>query len=64
MKNNYKILLTNEQGATFDSETFTNLKEAKKWSSGRGETFNFGKWHKYTVTVFKNEEFFSEYKTK
>lgn len=55
MKKTYFVALTNHQGATFDSTIFTNLRKARIWAAGRGETFEFGKWHKYRVEIYKNE---------
>lgn len=60
----YFVYLTNYQGARFDSEEFESLEEAEAWSSGRGETFDFGEYHKYTVNIFKNGEMLKEYQTK
>lgn len=62
--NEYKVFLTNHQGCSFDSDVFTSLRTAKKWASGRGETFDFGKWHKYNVQISKNGEEFLNYYTR
>lgn len=63
MKNNYIVKLINHQGCIFDNGEFTNLRKARKWASGRGETFEFGKFHKYTVHIIKNRKYYKDYKT-
>ena len=63
MKNTYTVSLTNHQGATFDSGEFTSIKEARSWAAGRGQTYEFGQWHNYTVDIRKNGEPHMEYKT-
>ena len=61
--NEYTVLLTNYQGATFDNTKGTNLRELRSWASGRGKTFEFGQWHKYSVCIYKNGEPFMDYLT-
>ena len=66
MKNNYRVSLVNYYGVVFDCGHFTNLKVARRWATGRGETYDmYGDcWHKYTVVIDKNDELFMEYMTK
>jgi hypothetical protein len=56
-QNTYKVSLVNNQRCNFDNGTFTSLRKAKSWASGRDN-------QKYTVTITKNGESFLEYKTK
>lgn len=64
--NKYLVSLTNKSGATFDNEIFTNLKMARAWAAGRGQTFDNGKWNDYIVRIYKNNEMdpMLEYKTR
>jgi hypothetical protein len=64
MKNEYKVLLTNDTGATFDTGTFASTQACREWASGRGQTFTHGEWYNYTVTIYRNGAEFMEYKTK
>lgn len=64
MKNKYLVSLINYSGCIFDTEEFTNLKKARSWASGRNMTFDFGEWHKYTVSILRNGEPYMEYLTK
>lgn len=65
-KNNYHVELINAAGCHFDGEDFTNLKQARKWSSGRGQQYLNNKWCDYIVRIFKNNNGvpFLEYRTR
>lgn len=63
--NDYSVALINYSGCVFDTnDSFTNLKEARSWATGRGQTFDFGNWHDYTVEILKNGEPFKKYRTR
>lgn len=61
MSKKYLVRLTNSQGAVFDSKS-GDIEELKQWAKGRGQTFEFGEWHDYTVTITdENGDLIAEY---
>ena len=47
----YTVSLQNYSGAYFDEAHFDYIADCKKWAKGRGKTYDFGQWHKYTVII-------------
>lgn len=64
MKHTYTVHLINHDGCNFDNDSFTSLRMARKWAAGRGQTYSFGRWHNYRVTILRDGEKLMEYYTK
>ena len=58
MDSKYFASLTNIQGATFDTDGFETVEEAKEWAKGRGQTFEYGEWKDYVVRIRKSDDIY------
>lgn len=64
MKTIYTVNLVNYDGCNFDNGLFSSLRSARKWAAGRGQTYSFGRWHNYNVTILKDDEIVMQYTTR
>lgn len=64
MKNTYTVNLNNHDGCDFDNGSFTSICAARKWAAGRGQTYSFGRWYGYSVTITRNGKIIAEYTTR